>query len=382
MSFDLRPGKVNIVIGGQAGSEAKGKMSAYLANHQPVELVTMAASPNAGHTYVDDDGKKWVSYHMPAAAKPCLEKGGVVVLGPTSVINKSTFMQELDDLGLLSFIPKSIFVDVRATIIDSECIAQECGGTLSDIGSTLQGVGAARMRKIGRGHSGDIRWAVNDEYLLDQGIVFRDTNQIIWNFIMSNAVVLHEMSQGFDLDLEHGISPLYCTSKMVNTSMGLAEIGMPPQLVGEVIGVIRPYPIRVNNRTGYSGPYGEAREIEWEEVARRCGHPNPEELVEMTTTTKLKRRVFEFSWERYEKFVTTCCPTQICLNFVNYLDWKAYGIRHNNLDLWMIGYEKINEFIHKLEDRGATPVRYLGTGPRDCEMVGREMTGMAVPTFS
>jgi len=369
----LKEGKVNVVIGGQAGSEAKGKLSAYLARHEDVELVTMAASPNAGHTYVDDSGKKWVSYHMPAAGKPCLARGGRVALGPTSVINPITFVDEIKELGLEHHIKEGkITIDPRATIITPECIADECEGSYSDIGSTTQGVGAARCRKAARGHAGYVQFASSNLILRKFGVLFAPSRGVIDRFIMSNAVVLHEMSQGFDLDLEYGIDSRYCTSKMINTSMGLAEIGVPPSYCGEVIGVIRPYPIRVSNRTGYSGGYAEGKEISWQEIRERSRYPEYENdgvtvvpFGEITTTTKLPRRVFEFSPSRYKEFVRVCGPTRICLQFANYLDHAVYGWAD-----WkrVMGNEKVDEFVQKLRELGGPPIWFIGTGPMNHQM--------------
>ena len=58
-------GSFNVVIGAQAGSEAKGKLSAYLVGKFKPEVLTMASSPNAGHTVVVGD-RKLVTYHLPA----------------------------------------------------------------------------------------------------------------------------------------------------------------------------------------------------------------------------------------------------------------------------------------------------------------------------
>lgn len=364
------PGRFNIVQGGQCGSESKGKLSSFLVRHPgplasrfPVELVTMAASPNAGHTFIDDSGGKFVSYHLPIAGVVNSWMGGEIALGPTSVINPSIFVKELLDLHVD---PGQVIIDPRATIINTSCLDAERSGecsSLSDIGSTLQGVGVARSRKLLRGHGGRVEFVRDNEQIMDSGIRVRHVSPFVHSLLMSKATVLHEMSQGFDLDLEHGISPFHCTSKMINTSMGMAELGIPPLWIGNVYGVIRPYPIRVNNRTGYSGSYGDdSQEISWEDVTRRCGCPYP--VHELTTTTHLPRRVFEFSWQRYREFIRVCSPSFICLQFANYLDWGVYGLSD-----WedVIRSDRVREFVVQLEQVGV-PVAYIGTGPQDGQM--------------
>lgn len=158
-----------------------------------------------------------------------------------------------------------------------------------------------------------------------------------------------------------------CTSKMINTSMVMAELGVSPRRIGDVYGVFRPYPIRVNNRTGTSGPYADAKEITWEEVTRRSGCPYP--ISEITTTTKLPRRVFEFSWERFYSFCTICGPTWLCLQFANYLDHNMWGVTDKNSLT-----QPVKEMIKAMGNR--CPVRYIGTGPEHHHMIdlyeGRE----------
>ena len=167
--------------------------------------------------------------------------------------------------------------------------------------------------------------------------------------------------------MEHGIDPIYCTSKMINPAMVMAEAGVSPREVGEIFGVFRPYPIRVNNRTGTSGPYAGAKEISWDEVSRRCGYPLlPDSLMEITTTTKLLRRVFEFCPSRFAKFVQLCRPTALCLQFANYIDWSVYEAESGDgLSGMVRGY------INDIENNYGVPVQFIGTGPGHKHMVER-----------
>ena len=84
----MQKGRMNIVIGCQAGSEAKGKLSAFLADHTtvPLDFLYMTASPNAGHTVVID-GCKFVTYHLPVAS---VVTTCPIVLGPASPKNNRT----------------------------------------------------------------------------------------------------------------------------------------------------------------------------------------------------------------------------------------------------------------------------------------------------
>ena len=359
MGNELQKGKFNVIIGAQAGSESKGKLSAYLCDRDKPDLLVMTSSPNAGHTCITPEGKKMVSYHLPIGSVMC---DCPIILTPASIINPKILEKEIRDLGID---PKRIFIDTRASVITACNLKQERDDGLSDLGSTLQGVGSTRcskmMRKGGHTFTGGILSYLN--------VLPVDSVPLIHNYLRGKKKVLCESTQGFDLDLEHGIDRHYCTSKMVNTSMILAESGIPPQCVGNVYGVFRPYPIRVNNRTGTSGPYTGAKEISWEEVAKRCGFPG-DSFGEMTTTTGLLRRVFTFSWHRFYRFIRVCAPTHLALQFANYLDWNLYGEMDSNV-LWE--NSKLRNIIISIESHFNIPISFVGTGPGHKEMVEMDM---------
>ena len=351
----MKEGKFNIIIGGQAGSESKGKLSGYLCEKCHPNLLVMTSSPNAGHTVVNQDGVKYVSYHLPVGSVMC---DCSIVLGPASLINLNTFVEEIKDLGID---PSRIIIDPRASVITSANIKRELDVGLSNIGSTLQGIGECRTTKMKRDGTAILIDHVSD-VLHKMGIRIEPTSPIINNTIRNDGIVLCETTQGFDLDLEHGINPIHCTSKMINPAMAMAEAGVSPAHLGTVYGVIRPYPIRVNNRTGYSGSYGSSNEISWEEVSKMCG--SPEKLLELTTTTKLPRRVFDFCWDRIYKFAEICNPDQICLQFANYIDWSIYGKTEADSIPKLVEY-----WIKALEMRLVIPVTYVGTGPNHQHMI-------------
>lgn len=358
----MKKGKFNVIIGGQAGSESKGKLSAWICDHYQVDALFMASSPNAGHTVVTNTGEKKVTYHLPAGALVC---NAPIYLGPTSLINIVKFRDEIRSTGID---PKRINIDPRVSIITPDCITGEVCGKFSDIGSTLQGVGMARINKIKRDNSALLVDSMDLSKcpVLSQIHVVDVTSQINW-MLAGNETVLCEMTQGFDLCLEHGIHPQYCTSKMISPQMALAEAGVPVKYLGDVHGVIRPYPIRVNNRTGTSGPYAEAKEISWDIVASECEYPGLDKLMEITTTTKLPRRVFRFSWKRYEEFLMVCDPTSICLQFVNYIKWIDYKKTE-----WRDISGATRSFIESLEKKGC-PVEFVGTGPAHHHMIHRHV---------
>jgi len=350
----MKRGAMNVCYGGQCGSEAKGKLAAYLVDKFDIKVVAGNLSPNAGHTVIKD-GMKTVTHHIPVGVM-----GGhdlsrmMVVLGPASVINPILLIREIEMLKEGGFDPYNLIIDERAAIITQAHVRSE-EGAMTVIGSTAQGVGEARVDKLMR------RGITAKTVTVSDDLPIPDTSQLIRAAMKSHATVMYEMGQGFDLCIDHGIDPVYCTSRNCTPMQALADMGVSAKYLGDVYAVIRPYPIRVNNRDGSSGPY-PSEEITWEEVRERCGAPM--DITEITTTTKLTRRVFEFAWERMRTMVNVCAPDFLVLQFANYLDWKCYGVT----DKCGLG-RKVMDFVGRLENETGVPVAYIGTGPSHGDMV-------------
>lgn len=352
----MQIGKFNIVMGAQAGSEAKGKMAGILAKKYEPDVIYMTSSPNAGHTLVRD-GQTFITYHLPVSWVESPES--VVILGPASIIKVEKLLKEL------SYLPVNrtkLIIDPRAAIVKDSYIRREKEEGLLKIGSTNQGVGIARSEKLMR--STDMVFAKDVRNLA--GFVEQDTAPILNHYLDQGATILAESTQGFDLCLEHGIDPHYCTSKIIHPAMTLAEAGVSPYFMGSLYGVFRPYPIRVNNREGSSGPYADSPEITWGMVRERCG--SDRDLQELTTTTRLLRRVFEFSHLRFGRFLKQCRPSHLCLQFANYINWADH--KKTN---WSELSEETRSWIGNIENRYGVYIQYIGTGRE--EMVDRNEQG-------
>ena len=58
--------KVDMVIEMQFGSTGKGLIAGYLAEKYGHDVVLTANMPNAGHTYINATGRKWVHKALPS----------------------------------------------------------------------------------------------------------------------------------------------------------------------------------------------------------------------------------------------------------------------------------------------------------------------------
>jgi adenylosuccinate synthase len=122
--------------------------------------------------------------------------------------------------------------------------------------------------------------------------------------------------------------------------------------------VCRAYPIRVQSPDGQgliSGPMSQ--EIQLEEISRRSGIPLDElTKIEVTSTTKRKRRIAEFDWALLRKAASLNAPTDIALTFADYLSVENRGARR---------FEQLSpdtiRFIQEIERVAAAPVSLIST---------------------
>lgn len=351
---------VTIVLDGQAGSCGKGKICGYLAQKDNFEISTNNWSSNAGHTYASNEGEKVIVSHLPMAmvnknTKLCINAGAII----TPEILENELIKYKDIIG-----KRKIYIHPRAMIIKEKHREEEKNKIKS--GSTFKGCGAALSEKAMRLPGIELfkDYYNNFSDYTKSKIEIVDTSRILNE--ASNSILV-EGAQGADLDINYGLDYPNVTSRQCNSSQLIADAGISPFKVKDIIMVIRPYPIRISNKTEigidiYSGDYAGSKEITWKEIQKRCN--SDVELEEYTTVTKKIRRVFEMNWDRLKYNVMINNPTQIVLNFAQYIDWKAYrSTNYNNLP------DKVKDYIHKIEKETNVPVTMIGTGERDCDII-------------
>lgn len=129
---------VDVLVGGQWGSEGKGHLVSYLAPEY--DVLVRVGGPNAGHKVYRDAGA--ITYHhLPSGTQECSAK---VVIGPGAVLRVAGL---LDEIAACQLSTERLFIDPQAMIIEEADIRAE-RKKLKNIGSTKQGVGVATSRKI------------------------------------------------------------------------------------------------------------------------------------------------------------------------------------------------------------------------------------------
>jgi adenylosuccinate synthase len=344
---------LNVLIDGQWGSTGKGKIAGWLGAHHDLDLVCSSFGPNAGHTYVDDGGKEFMFKIMPSSA---CTTDCPVLLSPDSVFKEEQFWKEVAILRGEN-VHRAIYVHPLAMVLrDGDRVAAEVTGR--HVSGTMQGTGHAISRKLLR-----LPGTLTARDVLPGDIV-RDTCEMMRECCDKQGRILYEISQGFDLSLNHGHTYPYVTSRDITVAQCLNGAGVPTRDLGTVIGSIRTFPIRVGNVDEFtSGPgYPDQCEVTWGHVASEGG--GPKDLCELTTVTKRVRRVFTFSIMQLRKFVAVNDPDHLFLNFAQYLDWKGEGARnYNELS------DTIKQFVAAVESESGVGVPLIGTGAKLSDMV-------------
>ncbi|RNJ78744.1 MAG: adenylosuccinate synthetase [Nitrosopumilus sp. B06] len=327
---------VTVLVGGFFGDEGKGKIVSYLAQKdKPVIIVRGGAGPNAGHT-IRDENKTYKVRMLPCGF---LNPDARVMIGPGVVVNPAVLLQEIKEFGAEG----RALVDERCGIIEDSHISRD-SELKSKIGSTGSGTGPANADRAMR----TLKMARDIKSL---SLLLADVPGEINAAISAGKDVLVEGTQGTFLSLWHGTYP-FVTSKDVTASGICADVGLGPTKVDEVMIVFKAYVTRVGE--GKLGGELSAKEAEgrgWSEVGTVTGRP---------------RRAAEFDFELARRAVMLNGATQISITKLDVLFPEcAKKTKYTELSA------QARRFIKDIEDRLATPVTIIGTGPAIRDIIDR-----------
>lgn len=327
-----------LILDCQYGSTGKGLFAGYIASTTGPDTIAYAPSPNAGHTLYWD-GTEFIHKMLPTGfTSPRLR---TIILGPGSLLDLDLLQKELQSLRERLYRTNHVRVLVHANaavVMPRHRDTEANGGTAP--GSTRQGVGAAQIERIRRGITSTNLVHLNLSHPVFQkpGVQVISTREMQREYQDSGRLQI-ESCQGYSLSLYHGQYP-HTTSRDVTVASILSDTGVPWGINPDVYGSFRTYPIRVASRPEdgeHSGPsYPDSTEITFDEIGQR---------QELTTVTKLPRRIFTWSQQQAEE---ACAQNRVQYGFLNFAQYPpSYKALH---DIW----ERLNE---------VTMVRYLGFGP-------------------
>lgn len=271
---------ITIVVGGQLGSEGKGKVTSEFVKLRDADAVIRCGGTNAGHT----DSSGVIRRQIPVPSK-------LSIIASGSYIDLNILSKEIEG--------QNIIIDPFSVII-SESNQDEEAQIKSSIGSTGSGTGMALLSRIRRDSS--LTFAKDVPSLKP---FIADTVSVIRDMLDNNCRLIIEGTQGFGLSLLHSELYPFVTSRDTTASGFLSEVGMSPFDVDEIVMVIRAYPIRVS---GNSGPM--YKETTWEDLSL------PPEL---TSVSRKIRRVGTFDASMVMRAIKANKPSCIVLNHLDYI---------------------------------------------------------------
>lgn len=332
---------VDVLVGGQWGSEGKGHVASYLAPEY--DVLMRVGGPNAGHK-VFRESTPITYYQLPSGSAECEAH---LAIGPGAVLNVDTLAKEIKRAKLDT---NRLHIDPQAMIIEQQDIQFENAG-LGGIGSTKQGVGSATARKVLRNAADPpVRLA---KEIPDLNPFIEKSSDFLDRTFRNGRKVFLEGTQGTGLSLHHGDYP-YVTSRETTVCGVLAEAGIPPSRLRRTLMLMRTYPIRVGGDEP-SGPMGTP--ITVAEIARRSGLSSVKiSKTERTSTTNRPRRIAEFNWSLLRQSTLLNGPTDIALSFTDYICAQNQDARRFE----QLTPETIN-FIGEIERVAGAPVSLVVT---------------------
>lgn len=332
---------LQVVVGGQFGSEAKGAVTAAICNNKIDEdeevTVVRVGGPNAGHSAADPTGRIWALRQVPAGMVVHPDIRGVIASG--SEIDPEVLHSEIAALEEAGHtVSDRLTISDAATIIEPAHREREAE-LIGAIGSTGKGIGAARADRIMR-RATTANQVLPSEYIQPAADLERDLNRAVRR---STHQVVIEGTQGYGLGLHTKYYP-QVTSGNCRAIDVCAQAGVNPWgSIGNfrIHLVIRPFPIRV---AGNSGPlHGETT---WDDLGQ---HP------ELTTVTKKVRRVGTYDAGLVNDAIAANAPfVRLAVSMVD----KVPGAVKDG-DLTDVGHAWLDE----LRKTHGVPIDWVGTGP-------------------
>ena len=296
----MNTAKVDVLLGLQWGDEGKGKVVDVLTPQYDV-IARFQGGPNAGHT-LEFEGEKYVLRSIPSGI---FQGGKINIIGNGVVLAPDLFMQEVKELeksghnlkDRLKISTKAHLIMPTHRLIDA---AQEAKKGKNKVGTTGKGIGPTYTDKISRTglRVGDILDNFKEKYEahkaahLDQlkalnytdfditeiertwleGIEFMKNFQFVEgeyavnNYLKEGKSVLCEGAQGTMLDVDFGSYP-FVTSSNTICSGACSGLGIGPNKIGDVFGIMKAYCTRVG-----SGPFPTELFDEEGKKIRDLGH--------------------------------------------------------------------------------------------------------------
>jgi adenylosuccinate synthase len=271
--------RVVVVVGAQWGDEGKGKLVDVLAERADW-VVRYQGGANAGHT-VDLGDRSFVLHQIPSGI---LHPGVRCAIGNGVVLDPDTLFEEIDGLVKAGIdVEGRLYVSERAhLVLPYHKMVDAASASSKAIGTTGRGIGPAYEDKVARRgvrvldlrHPERLREVVekgaenarsrlarsgSDKTIEVEAVLAQlerlarrllplaeDVSLVVHRALKSRAAILLEGAQGSLLDIDHGTYP-YVTSSSTTAGGAAIGVGIGPNEIDAVVGVVKAYTTRVGN---------------------------------------------------------------------------------------------------------------------------------------
>jgi adenylosuccinate synthase len=264
--------KADVILGLQWGDEGKGRIVDLYAQDYDV-VARFAGGDNAGHSIVVGDKELALRIVPSGALHPHVE----LFVGGGMVVNPRTLIEELDALASMGVDTSRVKISDRAHLVLPHHLARDAAAErerTEALGTTGRGIGPAYVDRVART---GIRFAdliagspfdsvehdIDGLKRLASHVV--DGVAYVQRLLGEGKRVLLEGAQGSLLDVDYGTYP-YVTSSHTIAGGACIGLGIGPNAIGRVIGVLKAYCTRVG-----AGPFPSELDDERGERLRRQG---------------------------------------------------------------------------------------------------------------
>lgn len=421
------------LVGTQWGDEGKGKITDVLASKADV-VARYQGGNNAGHTVVVGDD----TFKLHLIPSGILYEGTTCLIGNGVVVDPKVLCEEIAYLHAKGISTANLHISEKAHVIMPyhRVLDQlEESQRKLKIGTTGRGIGPAYVDKymrmgirmidlksketLGRAidqvlplknqilqkiydHPGFSRDELIDEYANYAETILpllADTSLIVDNARRSGQSVLLEGAQGTLLDVDHGTYP-FVTSSNPTAGGAAPGVGLGPNRIDQVIGVVKAYTTRVGE-----GPFVSELKDATGDLIRERGR-------EFGTTTGRARRCGWFDAVLVRYSVRVNGLTGLAMTLLDVLDvldeiqicvayeYRGERLEHFPADLDILKecvpiYETVSgwqeditqiknysdlpeqakEYLAFLEEQVGCPIQIVSVGPR------RDQTMLLEPIF-
>lgn len=304
---------VTIIVGGQYGSEGKGKVAHWVGMNYGCDYAVKTGTNNHDNVALINPDFKFKMF-----SSAVNENNTTTYVFPAGcLIEKNSFFEEVKKRGLTK---ERLVVDPYAKIINKETFKDDPGTRIA------------------------MAFPEFEEFL-------GDTKLILGKAVDEDKDIVIEGSQGYGLSPVHSEEPPWGVLRDTTAAGVLSEVGLSPLDVDNIILVIRSYPVL----TWEHALQQMKNEIDWNAIAERCESVEPVQEDGVVGVTALQdSRVAEFDPEMVRKAILVNNPTHIALNHADYYDSST----KDTDDLSEYQVEKISE----IEDFLDVKVDLIGNG--------------------